>query len=194
LPCFGSGFSLCLFTGVSTLEGYFFAPPPFCGAGSVYCQPPLLSVCYDSSLFFSFVGQFGFSLAQEKSSVIPYLPCFQEWLMPSHSPPSRLSSVCLLIIHTEVSSLPLPLSVFLPPLLCARLQLASCYSVFWGGVSLPRDCAGLSWGWLPVWPGAHLFQMSSRQFWSWWRWAAVAVAAPACWLCSRLQLLGVIKG
>jgi hypothetical protein len=35
LPCYGGGLSLCLFTGVSMLGlgVYFFAPPPFSGAG-----------------------------------------------------------------------------------------------------------------------------------------------------------------
>jgi hypothetical protein len=36
---------------MSMLGDYFFALPPFSGAGSVFCQPSLLSVCYDGSLF-----------------------------------------------------------------------------------------------------------------------------------------------
>jgi hypothetical protein len=40
LPCFGNGFLLCLFPGISMLEFYFFALPPFSGAGSVFHQPP----------------------------------------------------------------------------------------------------------------------------------------------------------
>jgi hypothetical protein len=51
LPCFGSGFSLCLFTGVYALGAYFSALPPFSGPGSVFHQPPLLSMCYDDALF-----------------------------------------------------------------------------------------------------------------------------------------------
>jgi hypothetical protein len=51
LPCFGDGFSLCLFPGVSAQGVYFFAPSPFSGVGSVFHQPPLLSVCYDGLLF-----------------------------------------------------------------------------------------------------------------------------------------------
>jgi hypothetical protein len=35
LPCFGGGFLLCLFTELSTLGVYFFALPPFSGAGCV---------------------------------------------------------------------------------------------------------------------------------------------------------------
>jgi hypothetical protein len=85
LPCFGGGFLLCLFIGVSALGAYFFALPPFSGAGSVFHQPPLLSVCYAvCCLLFSFGGQFDFgccSLAQEMSSVICYLPYFGEWLI-----------------------------------------------------------------------------------------------------------------
>jgi hypothetical protein len=46
-----------LFTGISALGVYFFALLPFSGAGSVFHQPPLLSVCYDSLLFvFQFCG------------------------------------------------------------------------------------------------------------------------------------------
>jgi hypothetical protein len=42
---------LCLFTGISVLGVYFFAPLPFSGAVSVFHQPPLVSVFYDGSLF-----------------------------------------------------------------------------------------------------------------------------------------------
>jgi hypothetical protein len=46
-----------LFTGISMLGVYSFALPSFSGAGSVFHQHPLLSVCYDSSLFvFQFCG------------------------------------------------------------------------------------------------------------------------------------------
>jgi hypothetical protein len=51
LSCLGSGFSLCLFTGISRLEAYFFALHSFCGAGSVFHLPTLLLVCYDGLLF-----------------------------------------------------------------------------------------------------------------------------------------------
>jgi hypothetical protein len=80
LSCFGGGLSLCLFTGISTLGVYFFALSPFPGEGSVFHLPPPLSVLDYSSLFFSFVGKFGFvccSLVQE----ISYLLCFREWLI-----------------------------------------------------------------------------------------------------------------
>jgi hypothetical protein len=33
------------------LGAYFFAPPTFSGLGSVFHQPPLLSICYDGLLF-----------------------------------------------------------------------------------------------------------------------------------------------
>jgi hypothetical protein len=33
LPCFGGGLSLCLFTGISMLGVYFFAPLSFSGEG-----------------------------------------------------------------------------------------------------------------------------------------------------------------
>jgi hypothetical protein len=57
LPCFGSGLLLFLFTGISVLEVYFFAPPPFSRAGSVFHPPPPLFMFYYSSLFdFQFCG------------------------------------------------------------------------------------------------------------------------------------------
>jgi hypothetical protein len=115
---------------------------------SPFCCLCVMTVC---CLFFSFAEQLGFrccSLAQKMNSVICYLPCFREWLI-TH-PPSCLSSVCLLIVPAETSSLPFPLPpVHLqhsrPLCCCARLQLSVCYSGFFflgRGVSLPRDCAG----------------------------------------------------
>jgi hypothetical protein len=62
---------------------YFFALSPFSEAGSMFRQPPLLSVCYDGLLFVFLIlwGQFGFgccSLVQQMNSVIHYLPFFRE--------------------------------------------------------------------------------------------------------------------
>jgi hypothetical protein len=83
LPCFGGGLLLCSFTGISTLGVYFFAR--LLSLGQVVFQLPTpLSMLDYSSLFISFVGQFGFgccSLTEEMSSVIHYLPCFREWLI-----------------------------------------------------------------------------------------------------------------
>jgi hypothetical protein len=53
LSCFGGGLLLCLFTGISKLGVYFFAPPPFSGAGSVFHLLPPLSM-FDFSLQFVF--------------------------------------------------------------------------------------------------------------------------------------------
>jgi hypothetical protein len=50
LPWFGGGLLLCLFTGISKVEVYFFATSPFSGAGCVPPTPPL-SVFYYSLLF-----------------------------------------------------------------------------------------------------------------------------------------------
>jgi hypothetical protein len=45
---------------------YFFALHPFSGAGSVFHQPPLLSVCYDGSLFvFQICGKVLFAVGKE---------------------------------------------------------------------------------------------------------------------------------
>jgi hypothetical protein len=50
-----------------------------------------------------------------------YLPYFRQWLLISPLPAFCLSSLCLLKVCKEISSLPLPsslvLSAFLPPLL-----------------------------------------------------------------------------
>jgi hypothetical protein len=84
LPCLGGGLSLCLFTGISTVGVYFFAPPTFSGAGCVLPPPPLSAFYYSSLFVFQFFGHFSFgccSLAQEMSSVIHYPPCFEEWLI-----------------------------------------------------------------------------------------------------------------
>jgi hypothetical protein len=62
----------------------FLCPAPFFWGMFSVPSDSLLSVCYDDSLFFNFVGQFDFecySLAQKMSSVIHYLPCFREWLV-----------------------------------------------------------------------------------------------------------------
>jgi hypothetical protein len=51
LSCFGGGLLLCLFTGISKLGVYFFAPPPFSGAGSVFHLLPSLSMLDYNMLF-----------------------------------------------------------------------------------------------------------------------------------------------
>jgi hypothetical protein len=65
-------------------ESFFLCPIPFLW-GRFFYLPPLLS-CFITvhCLFFNFAGQFSFgcfSLAQEMSSVIHYLPCFGEWII-----------------------------------------------------------------------------------------------------------------
>jgi hypothetical protein len=123
-----------------------------CSISSPCCQCVMMVCC----LFFNFVGQFDFgccSLAQKMSSVISYLPLFREWLI-THlllAWPSCLSSVCLLIVHAKISSLPLPPSpmhsqLSCPLCYCSRLQFAVSCSIFLEGSSLPRGCAGFSWG------------------------------------------------
>jgi hypothetical protein len=103
--------------------------------------------------------------------VVHYLPCFGEWLLPTHSWPSCLSSICSLIVHAEISSLLLPLFLIRlqhshPLCCCARLQFAVCCSgwFFLEGSSLPRGCVGLSQGWLGEFcsmGGTHLFGLSN---------------------------------
>jgi hypothetical protein len=85
LSCFGGGFSLCLFTGISVLGAYFFAPPPLSQSGSVFHQTSLLSVYYAGLLsVFQFCGAvwlWVLLLAQKMIFVIHYLSCFREWLI-----------------------------------------------------------------------------------------------------------------
>jgi hypothetical protein len=107
------------------------------------CQCVQMVCC----LFFSFAGQFGFgcsSLAQEMSPVICYYPALGSGLSPTHSLPSCLSCFSLLVVHAEISSLPLPLSSVHfhhshPLCCCARLQFSVCYSVFLGGEVSNQD-------------------------------------------------------
>jgi hypothetical protein len=72
--------------------------------GQVQCSiSPLCCLCFVTAccLFFSFVGQFSFGcclLAQDMSSVIHFLPCFGDCLLPALSWPSCLYCVCLLIV------------------------------------------------------------------------------------------------
>jgi hypothetical protein len=174
---FGGGFSPCLFTGISTLGVYFFALPPFSGAGSVFCQAPLLSVCYDGSLFvFQFCGEVWLWVLftgpgnELCDPLIHYLPCFGEWLITL---PLLyfLPFQCLLIVHIEISTILLPLSLVhfqcSRSLCCyARLQFSVCYLVFWGW---GQSAQGLCWffwgeGWLHefhIMHDAHLFGLSN---------------------------------
>jgi hypothetical protein len=84
-------------------------------------------------LFFNFVEPFDFeccSLAQEKSFVVHYLPCFRQWLI-THLLSAFLPFQCL---FAEISSLPSPPSLVhfqLPaPLLCASFQFVAYCSGF----------------------------------------------------------------
>jgi hypothetical protein len=113
-----------------------------CSISPLCCPCVMMVPC----LFFSSVGQLGFgccSLAQEMSSVIHYLPCFGECLSSAHSQPSCLS--CVLIVCTEISSWPLPLSLVYfqhscPLCYCARLQFTVFIQVFWGNQSAQGLC------------------------------------------------------
>jgi hypothetical protein len=91
------------------LGAYFFAPPPFTGSGSVFHQPLLLSVCYESSLFvFQFYGEIWLwvLLTGSGDELCDTLPALLQGV--AYPPPAFslhcLSSVCLLIVCTEISS------------------------------------------------------------------------------------------
>jgi hypothetical protein len=179
----------------------------------VFHQPPLLSVCYDGSLFFSCFSVLWGSLALGVayglrrwflwSSTCPALGI---GLLPTSSPPFCLSSVSLLIVLLRLAFYPSPFlwcTFSVPTPSAVVLDYSSLFVIqfFWGGVSLPRGCAGLSQGWLGKFcmiRGTHLFVLSNvSQAGLEPMVAAVVVvvmAALPCWLYSRSQLLGAIKG
>jgi hypothetical protein len=150
LSGFGVGFSLCWFTG-----GLFLCLSPFLwGKVSDLSAGPLLSSCCDSLLIFLFFLQCRLTL-----DVAHWLRRWALWtttcpisgssLSPTHCQPFCLSSLCLLKVHMEISSLLLPPSlVYLQqpshPLLCVSFQFL-VYSVvyfvyfFLGGVEGQSD-------------------------------------------------------
>jgi hypothetical protein len=92
-------------------------------------------------------------LAQEMSSVIHYLPCFGEWLI------THLLSVFTVFPVFVYLEFMLRLALCSSPFLWCTFSVPPVPSVVldysllfvtqfcWGGISLPRGCAGLwSWG------------------------------------------------
>jgi hypothetical protein len=148
LPCFGDGFSLCLFTESSLLGVYFFAPPSFSGAGSVFHPPHLLSMLDYSLLFiFQFCRGVQFWMLFPGSGVqlCNLLPALL-WGV-AYQPPSLslhcLSCVYLLIAPCSSSFLQCSFSVPLPLLLSVSdYSLLFVIQFCWGGINLPRGCAG----------------------------------------------------
>jgi hypothetical protein len=155
-------------------------PPPFLhplSLGQVQCPvSPHCSQCVMMvhCLLFNFAGQFNFgccSLAQEIISVIPLSVLL--WGV-AYCPPTLallLSSVCLLIVHAEISSLLSPFrctfSISAPLCCCARLLFTVVQFFLGGRGTLLRGSADLSWGWLGEFHmkcGAHLFGLSNGQF------------------------------
>jgi hypothetical protein len=189
-----------MFTGISMLGAYFFALTPFSRAGPVVHQPSLLSVCYDSLLFI-----FQFCRGSLTLGVAHWLRRWTLWsttcpalgsgLLPTHSWPSCLSGICLLIVLTDIISWALPLSpvhfqLSCPLCCCNRLQFAVCCSVVLGGISLHKVCAVLSrgsWG-NSVWHMVLIClvsRMSCRQIWSqkqylWWRQPSSFFSVKSC--------------
>jgi hypothetical protein len=127
----------------------------------VFHQPPLLSVCYDSSLF---VFQFceavwlWMLLTDSGDELCDLLPALL-WGMGYHPPTLHLRPFqffLLLIVPAEISSLSSPFlqcTFSLPTSSAVVLDYSSVhclllFSLFGGGISLPRGYAGFSWGWL----------------------------------------------
>jgi hypothetical protein len=122
--------------------------------------PPAVSVLWWFTVCFSiWKGRLTLGVAhwlRRWALLIRYLPVSGSGLSPACFQPSCLSSLCLLIVHEEISSLPLPPSLvrfsILPLLLCASFQFL-VYSVFFlyfcmGASICPSGYAGLSTGWL----------------------------------------------
>jgi hypothetical protein len=128
--------------------GLFLCPVPFSGAELVLCQQPLLSVCYDVSLFVvQFCGAVLLwvlftSSGDELCEITAVLQGVAYTLSAS------LLFQCLFTdSSTEISSLPLPFSLvhfqhFCPLCCCARLQFAVCHSFFLG---MHRTAQRLCW-------------------------------------------------
>jgi hypothetical protein len=125
--CFGVGFLLCWFTG-----GLFLCLITFLwgkvsdASASPWCQCVVM-VCW---LFFNFSVSFDFeccSLAQEMSYVDHYLPYFRQWFItcPLLALVTWLSSLCLLNVWMEISSLPFP-----PSLVCLQYSVPSAVCSF----------------------------------------------------------------
>jgi hypothetical protein len=140
------------------------------GHCSVSSLPPL-SVCYMvHCLFFNFAGQFDFgcySLAQEITFVICYLPCFREWLI-TWLLSTFLPFQCLFTDSSaEISSFPLPLSLVhfqCSHPFCCMLDYSSWFIVqffVWGC----QSAQGVFWFILGV-PGAIPHDAWSSPFWS----------------------------
>jgi hypothetical protein len=114
-PCFGGGFLVCLFTGISRLGTYFFAPPPFSVAGSVFCQilpTPIVSVLWWVTAYFSILwGGLTLGAPHLLRRLAIYLALRSD-LLPTWSQPSCLSSIYLLIVHAEISTFCSALSAF----------------------------------------------------------------------------------
>jgi hypothetical protein len=165
------------------LRVYVFAPPPpLSGTGSACHLPPPLSILDYSSLFvFQFCGVAWFwccSLAQKISSVIHFLPCFRECLIPCLlSDFSALIVFIYWVFGTEFSSLPCSLSLrclhsaTCHSTVCAKLQFAVCFTVL-----LEGDWTALGLCWFePMWCimlTCFFCQLTNRQLWNqqWWQW------------------------
>jgi hypothetical protein len=110
VSCFGVGFSLCLITGCLFLCLASF----LWGKVSDQSASPLLSVWWFADYFSIFHCHLTLDVAH----------CLRRWalwtttgpisgsgLSPAHCQPFCLSSLCLLKVHTDISSLPFPTSL-----------------------------------------------------------------------------------
>jgi hypothetical protein len=84
LPCFGGGLSAVFVYWDFCTVSFFLCPAPISGEGCVPLTSLHFLFYYSLLFFFSFAEQFSFgccSVAQKMSSVIYYLPWFEEWLI-----------------------------------------------------------------------------------------------------------------
>jgi hypothetical protein len=182
MSCFGVGFLLCLFTG-----DLFLCLTPFLwGMVSDPSAGLLLSACCDGLLI---VSQFCsvvwlWVLLTGSRDELCGLPSalFQAvaYHQPAVSPPA-FPAICLLIVHVEISSLPLL------PLLCIQCSRPLCCVLVFSSLFIVQFCffvcmcvgsvcpggyTGLSQGWLGDTAWCFVLtclvcQMSPKQVWSW---------------------------
>jgi hypothetical protein len=131
-----------------------FALPPFSGTRSMICQPPPCCQCVVMvhCLFCNFSEPVWLWVLLTGSGDYFCGPLPTLLQAVTYPPPavglSAFPVICLLIVQTEIGSVPPSLSSvlseFLPPLLCARFQFVVYCSIFlsfffWGGQSPQGD-------------------------------------------------------
>jgi hypothetical protein len=89
---------------------YFFALPPIFRAGCVLPAPSTVHVLLQLTVF-QFSRAVQFWMLQSGSGDRPYDPLLALlWVVAYHPPTLSIQCVCLLIVHADIRSLPIPIS------------------------------------------------------------------------------------